>query len=1041
MRRLLFIMLGMLLISAQLLAQNRTISGKVTDDSGQPISGASVIIANSRTGTSTDAKGNFTISVPGNAKALVISAIGFASQEVSIGADNIVSVSLKQDASTMEQVVVTGYSRERKSKFTGSATTLSSKVVETVPVGAFDQALQGRVSGMLVNSSTGQPGASASIHIRGISSITAAFADPLYVIDGVPLRSSDVATINPNDFESITVLKDAAASALYGARGGLGVIVITTKRGKAGQPQLTYRTQFGFTQRPQASQFDQMNSSEMLGYEEFVGTFNSGLTAPGWVYSKKNPNYNVLQTGYTSLAQQQARYDFILDSLRKNNVDYYDLLFRQGTSQTHEINLSGGNNASRYFFSAGYFNQDGTDRKSYLKRYTTRFNLDNTVGKLSIQFNSALGYSVTNYNEGAFYAGSGTANPFAMVWRAKPYENPYRTDGSLIFGTSSALSPKALGNLIERSNNSSWKDKQIKANAGLVLSYKLLPSLTLKNTVGADATTDDGEGAINANSYVGSLQTYNSGYLNESQVRRLQLINTTAAIYSNRFDKHEVEVGAYFEAIRAWTNGFGMTLYNLDPRLNGTGQNAGTLPASGTNPVTQNGNTARSGYGIRSYFGTARYTYNNKYTVTGNIRRDGTSRIFLAENKEITTWAAGVTWDAIKESFIQNQRVLTDLKLRATYGVVPNIGSIPSSTYSIGSNFFSVPQYLGAQIPQFGSASYAGSSLSGLAPTVANPNLKIETIDKLNIGVDLGFWKNRVRATVDVYKNLTKNLFVSQSLTAESGFGGSSLSVNAGKMSNKGIEADVSVDIVRTSNIDVTFRDNHSVNINKIESLGSVNEYPAGTGIIKVGLPYGTHYSQWYLGADPQTGKPMYKTQDGKVTNDINQAGLFHEFGTWMPKHVGGFSADFRYKRISLSAFFSYQFDVRRYNNIQNWVTQGDVTYTGAVTQSKRLLTQQWQKPGDVKLFQSPAYSRQFTSIDIADAKFLRFRNLNIAYNIPEINVGKTRLIKSARFYVQGQNLYIWSPWSGLDPEDDNNISLAEFPNPRAIVVGMDINF
>ncbi|RZL98853.1 MAG: TonB-dependent receptor, partial [Pedobacter sp.] len=344
-------------------------------------------------------------------------------------------------------------------------------------------------------------------------------------------------------------------------------------------------------------------------------------------------------------------------------------------------------------------------------------------------------------------------------------------------------------------------------------------------------------------------------------------------------------------------------------------------------------------------------------------------------------------------------------------------------------NFYSVTKYLGAQLPAFGVSSYTGSPITGLAPTVANPNLRIETVEKSNIGIDLGFLKNRIKLTVDAYKNVTKDLFVQQSLPATSGFYGTSLAVNAGTMSNKGLEFDLTIDVVKTNNFDFTLRGNHSINKNKIESLGSVTEYPNGTGIIKKGLPFGTHYSYSYLGADPATGKPIYKRPDGTPTTNINEAGQFHEFGTYIPVHQGGFSAYFRYKRFSVDALFSYQFDVRRYNNIQNWVTQGDATYTGAVTQSTVLLTDQWRKPGDIKMLQSPAYSRQFTSYDISDAKFLRFRNLNVSYTIPEIKAFNTKIIKSARLYVQGQNLAIWSPWSGLDPEDDNNISLAEFPN------------
>jgi TonB-linked SusC/RagA family outer membrane protein len=401
MRKLFLTLSAIFCLLVTAISQNRTVTGRVQDDNGQSVAGATVLVKNTRTGTTTDAGGNFSLRVPSSARTIVISGVGFATQEVAIGSGNNLSINLKQDLTTLEQVVVTGYSREKKATFTGAATVVTAKAIETVPVGAFDQALQGRVPGLVVNSGSGQPGASASLHIRGISSITAAFSDPLYIIDGIPLRSSDVATINPDDFESITVLKDAAASALYGARGGLGVVVITTKRGKAGQTNFTYRTQMGITQRPQPSQFDQMNSTEMLGYEELVGTFNAGLTAPGWVYSPKNPAYAALpgtSPTATPYAPSQARYNFLLDSLRNNNTDYYDLLFRQGVSTTHEINMSGGTTATRYFVSLGYFSQDGTDRKSYLKRYTARFNIDNTMGKLNTQLTTAVGYSKTNYN-------------------------------------------------------------------------------------------------------------------------------------------------------------------------------------------------------------------------------------------------------------------------------------------------------------------------------------------------------------------------------------------------------------------------------------------------------------------------------------------------------------------------------------------------------------------------------------------------------------------------------------------------------------------
>lgn len=1044
MRKLVSMMFVLLLCSLHLFAQDKTVTGKVTDEKdGSPLPGVSVTVKGTNIGTTTEANGTFSLSVRSNAKTLVFSFVNYEPTEVAIGNKTTFNVSLQSTEKSLQEVVVTGYSREKKSQFTGAATKLGPKAVETVPVGAFDQALQGRVPGMLVNSGSGQPGQSANVTIRGISSISGAGVQPLYVIDGVPVPAGDMQTFNPNDFESITILKDAGASALYGARGGLGVVVITTKRGKSGQANFTYRTQFGFTQPPNPSNFNMMNTKQILQYEERLGLqLGSASTGPGWAYSKLNPTYA------TSTPAVQAQRDFLLDSLSKINMNYMDVLFRQGISKTHEINVSGGNSNTRYFMSAGLFDQKGIDNKSRLKRYTTRLNLDNTIGKLSIQFNNSLGFSIVDLNEGAWY-GNSTRNPFQMVFRAKPYENPYRADGTLIYGASTALNLKQIGNLIEGANNSTWTDKEFKINSGLVIAYKILPTLTVKNTLGVDVASNLGLRSINANSYIGSLQTYQSGYDAEAYKLNANIINTTGAVFSNKYGKHDVEVGAYYEVVRNYQKGLGFVLYNLDPRLNQTGQGAGAL----TGNTTQFASSAKGGFGIQSYFATGRYTYDSKYTLTANIRRDGTSRILNPANKEITTWSIGASWDAIREDFIKDLNFLSDLKLRVSYGEVPNIGSIATSSYGIsGGGQYGVTNYLGPQLPTFTTTTgFAGSTITGLYPnSPGNFDLRNEYIEKSNIGVEVGAWKNRVKLTVDLYKNITKDLFVSQPLPASSGFsnnltgtatGAYSLPINAGTMSNKGVEFTLSVDVLKSKNVDVTIGANHAINVNKIEDLGLVNEYPTGTSIIRKGIPYGSHYAQHYLGADPATGKPTYEKEDGTTTTDVNQAGYFAKFGTYLPKHVGGFTADVRIQRFSISALFSYQFKVSRYNNTENWTTRGTTGYHNAVNANVMLLTEQWQKPGDVKWIQSAAYDRGFTSSDVQDAKFLRFRNLNVSYQVPELSFKGVRLIKSARFYVQGQNLFIWSPWRGMDPEDDNNISLHEFPNPRAIVAGIDINF
>jgi TonB-linked SusC/RagA family outer membrane protein len=1022
--------LMMFLVGFTVNAQNRTVTGKVTNDKGEAL-GSATVEQTATIKTKTAADGTFSLSVPENAKSLTFSYVGYDKKSVSIAGKNNVLVSLVLAKTDDGEVIVTGYSKIKKNQFVGAATVISPKVFETVPVGAFDQTLQGAAPGLLVNSGSGQPGSSANLTIRGISSIGAAGAQPLYILDGIPIPSSDFQTMNANDFESIAILKDASASALYGSRGALGVIVLTSKKGKAGKNTFIYRTQIGFTQAPNPSNFNMMNSQEALAYEERAGMAGVAIGGPGWIYSRNNPTYA------SQTPAVQARRDFLLDSFGKNNVDYYKLLFRQGISRTHDINLSGGVDKTKYYLSLGLFDQEGIDLNSRLRRYTARFNLDQTIGKLNVQFNNSFGYSITNQNEGDF-RGNSARNPFQIVWRAKPYENPLRADGSAIFGANTSAAPNIIGTAIEGLQQSFWIEKQFKINTGITLAFKVNDNITLKNVSGVDVASENSVRAINANSYVGSLQTANNGYYADAARTRANLINTSSAVFGKKFNKHEVELGAYFEIIKIYNKVLGFQLFNLDPRLTLTGQGAGALTST-----VQNGSSAKSQAGIRSQFVTGSYTYDNRYTFTGNYRSDGTSRILNEANKIVNSYSVGLSWNATRENFFSKQNVLTDFKARYSIGQVPNINSIPTAGFGVPGGLYGASNYLGPQLPSYGTNNgFVGSTVTGLVPTTpGNGNLKIEYVKKSNIGFDIAAWKNRARVSVDIYKNVTKELFVSQPLASTTGFGGTSLDINAGTMSNKGVELTLAVDVVKNKDWLISVGFNHAINNNKIEDLGLVQEYPTGTSIIRKGLSYGSHYSFFYLGADPATGAPTYKKPDGTSTTNINDAGQFAEFGTYLPKHVGGFNADISYKRISVRAMFSYQFDVMRYNNVESWTTRGNSTYINAVNQNKILLTDQWRAPGDVKYYNGPQFERGFSSADIMDAKFLRFRNLNVSYQIPALSIKKFSLVKSAKFYIQGQNLKIWSPWRGLDPEDSNNISLNEFPNPKMVVVGLDINF
>ena len=1009
----------------QVLAQgSKKISGKIVDQKTKQGLGGVTVNAG-KVNALSDANGNYQINVT-DQKSLSFSIVGYEKLSRTIGAATTINVELASVEAVLEEVVITGYARESKAKFAGAVTTISGKTVNDVPVGSFDQAFQGRVPGMLVNSGSGQPGSSAVVTIRGIKSIQGAGAQPLYVLDGVPIPAFDMQTLNPDDFESITVLKDATAAAIYGARGGTGVIVITSKRGKTGKNVVTYKSQYGITRRPSFDRLNMMNTREMLAYEEREKIANN----PGWVWSPNNP---AIPAGMTAATKARA-----LDSLRNIDIDYADIFYREGISKSHELTLSGGSDRTKFFLSGAYFDQEGIDLYSSLKRYTIRFNLDHSTDKFTAQFNSTIGYSKSQLAEGEAQ-GNSPRNPFQMTYRAKTYENPYNLDGSLRFGASSSMAYRQVANLLEGLQNTVRGYDQIKMVGNGLLAYKLFPTLTVRNNLGVNASSNYINRYVNADSYIGSLQSFQNGIAQESNSVTSEFINTSSVLYNEKFGKSEIEASANFEIVRGFQRGLGFTLFNLDKRLTQTGQGATALPTNGAATYPQNASSAKSGFGIRSYFATAKYTYDNKYSLNANIRRDGTSRIVNEENREVTSWSAGFTWNALQERFLSKQSIFSDLKLRLSFGIIPNIGSISTSSY--GAGLQSITNYQGPQVPTFGTAQYAGSTITGLVPnSPGNPNLKIERVQKANIGIDFSVWNGRARFNLDAYDEKTLDLFVNQPLSGTTGFG--SLYINAGKMENKGLELNAKVDVVRTRDFGVTLGVNHSYNVNKILDLGSVNEFFLGTFVIREGLAYGTHYNYNYLGADPATGAPRYEAPDGSVTNDIAKAGQFAKFGNYLPKHQGGLDFEFRYKSFSINGLFSYQFDVVRSNNTRNWITRGTPGYHTIVRASRELIDNQWQAPGDKKFFQKSTFDRGFTSSDLEDAKFLRFRNLVVAYQLPAIKGPNGKpMFTGGRLYAQGQNLAIWSPWRGLDPEDNNNISLNEYPNPSMFTLGLDINF
>lgn len=1010
--------MALLISSTQLMAQNRTIIGKVTDEGGAPIAGASIVAKGYQSGATTKVDGSFSILVPSAVKQLVISSIGFQSQTITIGASGEISVSLKPSISDLSDVVVTGYSRVKKSEYVGAASKIDKKAIELVPVGSFDQILQGRAPGLRVSAGSGQPGAAASVQIRGPKSISGG-STPLYIVDGVPVEASVFQSLNPNDFENVDVLKDASAAALYGSRGASGVIVVTTKRGQKGSTKLSYRPQFGLTQ-PGTQRFEMMNSTELLAFQELLGAkVNNSL--PGWRFSRRNPANASL-----SAATLQS-YDAILDSLRNNNTNWADVFQRQGRFQAHDLSLSGGTDRTRFFLSGSYYDEQGIGERSDLTRYTLRSNIDHSTDKLNVQFSSTVGYSERNFIESE--NGVALANPFAAAYLAVPYDPLFLPNGRVNVGAGK-VGPNAYQRIrdILRYNN------QLKATSSLNMNYDFTKNFFVGGNAGFDfretvSTTNLTPGtftAVGGGTPAASGQAFPSstGFFSKGFSRFFQGTMRAFAGYRGVFGKneeHKITFTANAEQIFQRTSSFSYTGYGINVKLPNTP--AAITPGTVDNGLIPavSGNKSERKY--VSFFGVLNYSFSDLYVLDFTVRRDGAS-VLPEDNRFQNFWAAGFLWNTLNEKFTKNWTNFSTLRVRASYGRSANAENFPFGDFGY--------------FPLYGSGSYAG--LQTLVPsTPGNPAGQWEYTDKANLGIEFGLWKERLYGELNIYNELTKNLFISQGIPIENGAAFSSAQVNAGAMRNRGIELTLNYDVIRNREFTWTLSGNFGYNQNEITSLGQENEFPQGTSIIRVGLPLGAHYINKWAGVDAATGAPLYYTKDGKVTSVYSSADQVAEFGTFYAPWTGGFTSAFRYKGFDLSAFFNFQAKFSRFNN-QDFFQLNHAFAISGYNLRKEMLTM-WDKPGDITNIQSPLFQRQFSSKDIQDASYLRFRNLLIGYTLPASVLKKTKAIRGLRFYVQAQNLHTVTKWSGFDPEDNNNIAQYEYPLPRTYTVGFNLDF
>ncbi|ARS36029.1 SusC/RagA family TonB-linked outer membrane protein [Pontibacter actiniarum] len=983
MKKILLLVFTVGLFMAQhALAQSRTVSGKVTDqEDGQALPGVAVVLKGTPTGTSTGVDGTYSIDVPANHAdaTLIFKFVGMVEQEIVVGAKKVIDVALQTDAKQLAEVVVTGYTTQNKREVSGSIATVNAEEVSQVPLASFDQALQGKAPGVLIQAQSGQPGAPAAVTIRGKGSIVGTNS-PLYIVDGVQIMADDFSTLNPADFSTFNVLKDAAATSLYGSRGANGVIVITTKRGVAGKTRINYNVQYGYSKAPE-NRLEVMDTNQKLDYELANGN------PYGWTEED-------------------------LSKLRKVNTDWEDVFFRTGKTVNHTLSASGGNDHTVYYLSGSVFDQTGTVENTGLQRYTGRANIDSRAGDFSFGLNATLGYSeFTNTIEN----NSVVTTPLNAIRWTNPYETPYDEQGN--YTEIMSGQPNALQELLENQ----YLRQQLKGVGNAYVSYAVpfWEGLTLKTSWGGDFTANEVNNFIDPSTATGRAQTGRSGSLTRTYAKAFRYTGTTSAAYTKTFGiDHRLGVALFNEVVRYKGNNFGFTGYGLGGAFD---NEAGVTPGTADNGYIPAVNGSGSVNALVSYFADVQYGFKERYFLNLGARRDGSSR-FGSDRRYANFGSVGLSWIVTDEGFMAGLRdnVLNELKLKASYGSAGN--------QALETDF--------ASRELFARAVYNG--VSGLLQTqLANPMLQWERRTTLNAGFELATLQGRLRVTGEFYNALTSDLFLNRQLSRTSGY--SSLVTNVGELRNRGVEMSLEGDLLQLKDFTWSATISLTYNKNEITKLvGNDSEIENGIYINRVGEPMNSLYLVRYAGVNPTTGDPQFYTKEGEVTSVYNPNDRV-VVGSVEAPLFGGFGTSVNYKGFELSAFFSFVRGNKVYNNDRANIENPQYLYDNLATS---MLTE-WRKPGDITQIPrwDATWYNDATTRMVESGDFLRLRNVNVSYALPKSLTGRMH-VESIKVFAQGQNLKTWTGFAGFDPEVSTGIlSGAQYPALRTVTFGLNIGF
>jgi len=986
----------------------QSVSGTVTDENGQPLPGANIIEKGTTNGTQADFDGNYFLTLETEDAVLVFSYIGFKKQERTIGQATTISVQMAADSQGLDEVVVVGYGSVRKSDLTGSVAVISEEDIQSMPITTVDQALQGRAAGVQVTQADAAPGGAVSIRIRGGSSINNS-NEPLYVVDGFP--TTDISNLNPSDISSIQILKDASATAIYGARGANGVVIIGTLSGKAGQSSLEV-THFTGVQTI-------ANKIDVLNGQQFAELANEAFIQDGRDVPFENP---------AALGE---------------GTDWQDAIYRTALMSNTQIAFRKGTESTRYAVTGNYFSQDGIVITSKFQRVSARFNLESDIND-KLTFGNNISFThITNNEVLVNDGGRGGAGVVHNALTVTP-DLPIFDENGDYFINSAQIGPGfRRDNPVALAENTTNETSTTRFLGNAFLSYALADGLTAKISVGADITSEK------LNRYIGS-QTFRGFF--ERGIARVQTRNTTNILNENTLnykkelgkDNLDVLVGLTFqrenfEQLRASGNGFPNDILKFND-----------LSVA---EVLDPSQTDAGEWALASYLGRINYSLQDKFLFTLTGRIDGSSR-FGADSKYGFFPSGAVAWKLSNEKFIQNLDVFDQFKFRASYGVT---------------GFQEIGLY--RSLSRLGISEYAinDQRAVGISPIrIPNPDLKWERTGQFNIGLDLGFLDNRLRFTLDYYRKETQDLLLDLPVPYTSGFAISTQ--NIGSTENKGFDIAVSANVINTNNFNWNIDANYSRNRNEVLNLGGLQEFfgpnsgsngfynPPGSPAILVreGEPVNSFFGYVADGLfrtqDDIDNGPTHRFMelgdlrfkdidgDGGITPDDRAI-----IGNAQPDFIFGFNNSFNYKDFDLGIFIQGVIG----NDILNAYRLYELTSLRGVHNNLAEVVDRYT-PDNIDARYPKADRRgqeQFvSSLGIEDGSFIRLRNISLGYNLPVNNIST---IKKARIYISGQNLLTITNYTGYDPEVNSfgrssinqGIDYGAYPRAKTVTLGVNLNF